>query len=121
MLKRPLNERFESAVLAGRKTTTIRSKPWPVGVPIMLYVWSGLPYRSPQRDVAAIEVVTVSPIKMYHRACWGMLYEYDIFMSRFLHETEGFASRDELDAWFSQRVKRGAFVEQSLMTFRLLR
>lgn len=40
MIKRPLDKRFNAAVLTGKKFTTIRGKPWPVGVPIMLYNWS---------------------------------------------------------------------------------
>ena len=41
MLKRPINSRFRELVLRDEKTTTIRDKPWPVGVPIMLYSWTG--------------------------------------------------------------------------------
>ena len=36
--------------------TTIRDKPWPIGVPIMLYYWSGKPYRSKQVDIAPVIV-----------------------------------------------------------------
>ena len=56
MIKRPLNPRFSDAVREGRKFTTIRADLWPVGVPIMLYNWSGAAYRSKQIDVAAIIV-----------------------------------------------------------------
>ena len=64
MIKRPLNSRFSDAVLEGRKVTTIRDTPWPVGKPIMLYNWSGAAYRSPQIDVAAVLVVETTLIRI---------------------------------------------------------
>ena len=56
MIKRPLDPKFSDAVREGRKVTTIREKPWPVGKPIMLYNWSGIPYRSKHIDVASVKV-----------------------------------------------------------------
>jgi hypothetical protein len=47
MLKRPLNSRFNDAVLANQKITAILDKPWPIGVPIMLYNWTGAAYHNP--------------------------------------------------------------------------
>ena len=52
MTRRPLNERFANKVLAEIKHTTIRDKAWPMGKPIMLFRWSGKPYRSKQIEVA---------------------------------------------------------------------
>jgi hypothetical protein len=40
MIKCPLSPQFSDAVRNGVKTTTIRSKPWPIGRPIMLFNWS---------------------------------------------------------------------------------
>lgn len=82
MIKRPLNSQFREKVLCGEKTTTIRDKAWPVGVPIMLYAYGRV---NPQ------------PI----------------------HETEGFESRAEMDAWFRSLIKQGEPVEKTLMLFRL--
>jgi len=62
MIKRPLNSRFSDAVREGRKITTIRDNPWPVGKQIMLYNWSGAAYRSKQNDVAAVTVLATSPV-----------------------------------------------------------
>lgn len=36
MIRRPLNSRFNQKVLDQIKVTTLRDKPWPVGVPIQL-------------------------------------------------------------------------------------
>ena len=119
MIKRPSNARFKTPVLTGVKTTTIRDKPWPVGVPIMLYHWSGAAYRSPQIDVAPVVVREVRVIRITHRDDGGMLYAYGQQNERRLHETEGFASREDLDAWFSPLVKRGETVEKALMFFEI--
>lgn len=119
MIKRPLNVRFRNPVLTGVKTSTIRNKPWPVGVQIMLYNWSGAAYRSPQLDVAAVIVREVRAIRITHRYDGGMLYAYGQPNERRLHETEGFATREELDAWFRPLVRRGATVEKAMMFFSL--
>lgn len=120
MIKRPLSPKFREAVLGGVKTTTIRDNPWPVGVPIMLYNWSGAAYHSKQNDVAAVVVSEVWPIKITHREDGGMLYAYGQPGDRPIHETEGFASRAEMDEWFRPLVKRGQTVTKSLMLFRPL-
>lgn len=98
MIKRPLNVRFRNPVLTGVKTSTIRNKPWPVGVPIMLYNWSVAAYRSPQLDVAPVIVRETRAIRITHREDGDMIYAYGQPQERLLHETEGFASRAELDA-----------------------
>ncbi len=118
MLKRPLNARFREPVLREVKTTTIRDKPWPVGVPIMLYSWSGAAYRSKQLDVAVIVVRGFWTIRITHRDDGEMLYACGNVAARPLHETEGFASRAEMDEWFRPLVKRGQTVEKTLMLFR---
>lgn len=117
MIKRPLNPRFREAVLADGKTTTIRDKPWPVGVPIMLYSWSGAPYRSKQIDVAPVIVKGFWTIRITHLEDGGMLYAYGRVNAQPLHETEGFASRAEMDEWFRPLVKPGQTVEKTLMRF----
>lgn len=117
MIKRPLNSRFREQVLADKKTTTIRDKAWPVGVPIMLYNWSGAAYRSKQIDVAPVVVKGFWTIRITHREDGGMLYAYGRVNEQPLHETEGFASSAEMDEWFRPLVKRGQTVEKTLMLF----
>lgn len=120
MIKRPLHPRFTPAVLAGRKFTTIRDKPWPVGKPIMLYNWSGAAYRSKQTDVAAITVQGWWPITISQRPDGTMSYEYGMKNAKELHETEGFATRAELDGWFRPLVKPDHTVKKYLHRFRLV-
>lgn len=119
MIKRPLHERFTPAVREGRKTTTIRKNPWPVRKPIMLYNWSGKAYRSKQVDVAAVVVIGFWVIRITHREDGGMIYAYGRENERPLHETEGFASRAEMDEWFRPKIKRGETITRHLMNFRL--
>jgi len=119
MLKRPLNPRFSQAVLEGRKITTIRDSFWPTDVPIMLYNWSGAAYRSKQIDVAAVTVKGVLPIEIHRREDGEMFYSCNLCGARMLHETEGFESREELDAWFRPLLKPGQTVTKFLMRFRL--
>lgn len=114
MIRRPLDPRFNEAVLEGRKCTTIRDHAWPIGVPIMFYNWRGLPYRSKQTDVAPIMVQDVWPMRIRHELGGGMHY------TRFhLWETEGFSSPEEMDAWFRPAILRGTQVRKHLMRFTL--
>lgn len=119
MIKRPLHPMFSDAVKSGAKTTTIRRKWWPIGVPIMLYNWTGAAYRSPQANVAEVMVNATRPIKITHREDGGMIYAYGNPGERLLHETEGFPSRSAMDDWFRQRVAPGETLEMHLMSFRL--
>lgn len=119
MIKRPLNERFTKAVLAGRKITTIRDKEWPVGVPIMLYNWSGKPYRSKQINVAAVKVIGFWTIEIAHRSDGIMLYACVMENKRPLYDTQGFGSREEMDDWFRAVVPVGHMVSKRLMLFSL--
>jgi hypothetical protein len=120
MIKRPLNPRFTAAVLDGRKFTTIREKPWPVGVPIMLYNWSGKAYRSPQINVAAVKVMGYWPIHIEHQKDGEMLYNVGMENAKPLHEMEGFESREAMDDWFRSVVKPGYVITRYLMRFSLL-
>ena len=121
MIKRPLNPQFSAAVLEGRKFTTIREKPWPVGVPIMLYNWSGAAYRSKQIDVAAIIVEEVQPIEI-DMPEFGepAYYPRKLDCGCPLWISEGFDSQDSMDSWFYKVVKTGQTATKSLMKFRLL-
>lgn len=119
MIKRPLNACFRDAVLTGKKTTTIRDKPWPTRVPIMLYHWSGAPYRSKQTNVAQIVVIGYWTIRITHKPDGDMLYSYGRVNSQPLHESEGFASRADMDKWFRPLVQPGYTAVKALMLFRL--
>lgn len=118
MIKRPLNSRFREQVLADKKTTTIRDKVWPLGVPIMLYNWSGAAYRSKQIDVAPVRVVGFWTIRIAHGEDGLMDYYSGKESGPALYESEGFESREEMDAWFRPLVKRGQTIEKTLMLFR---
>jgi hypothetical protein len=120
MIKRPINPRFPEKVLSGQKTTTIRAKAWPVGVPIMLYHWSGKPYASKHINVAAIIVQSTQPIRILRPAEGNLLYVYKhLGDNRSIWETEGFENAIDMDAWFRSLIKPGCCLDQHLMTFRL--
>jgi hypothetical protein len=119
MIKRPLNSRFVEAVRSGRKFTTIRDNPWPVGVPIMLYQWSGAAYRSKHTDVAVVTVLEFWPIQIHRLGDGTMRYRHGMKNTKPLYESEGFATTEELDGWFRPLVKPGQTVTKMLMRFRL--
>ncbi len=123
MIRRPLHKKFGEAVTQGRKITTIRDNPWPIGVPIMLYHWSGAPYRSPQIDVAAVIVEETTPIRIGRNEGEMMFFheERNIHRGKLLWYCEGFLSRDEMDEWFRAKMKPGQWVDKALMRFRLQR
>jgi len=118
MIRRPLNERFADKVLAGIKTTTIRDNPWPVGKPIMLFRWSGKPYRSKQVEVAPVIVEDACQIRIFNDHL-GITYAKRIQTGRPLYESEGFESREEMDSWFRPLVPQNGEVTKALMRFRL--
>lgn len=120
MIKRPLNRRFRQKVVDLVKVTTIRDKEWPVGVPIMLYHWTGAAYRSKQENFLPVVVVESEWIHIT-RTVLGMGYwkfGTDEFLEG-LWKTEGFESQAEMDDWFRPLVKCGDTVLKHLMRFRL--
>lgn len=132
MLKRPLHAQFGPKVLAGLKRTTIRDTPWPLGKPIMLYHWTGKPYRSPQQDVAAVEAFFTCSVRITHTRI-GLHYLFSTNNLRglcaylrlpveevHLWQLEGFDSRDAMDAWFRPLIKPGQTLQKHLMLFKLL-
>lgn len=120
MIKRPLDTRFSDKVREGRKFTTIRKKPWPVGHPIMLYHWSGKPYRSKHIDVAAIEVDAVLGMMVAHNAGGGIVFGRENIDGLPIYESEGFDDPEQMREWFLNVVPVGQRVELSLMKFHLL-
>jgi len=119
MIKRPLDPRFSAAVKAGLKFTTIRDNPWPVGVPIMLYHWSGAPYRSHHVDVAPVTVSGFWTIRITQNEDGQMHYEHGMVNDTPIHKTEGFPNPEAMDDWFRPLVKRGQTVAKTLMRFSL--
>ncbi len=101
MIKRSLHKRFGQAVLSGVKTTTIRDNPWPVGVPIMLYNWSGKPYGSKHSDVCAVVVDRVERISIQKIEGGEMCYIVKDGVLHDLWKSEGFESQSDMDDWFS--------------------
>lgn len=132
MLKRPLHAQFGPKVLAGLKRTTIRDTPWPLGKPIMLYHWTGKPYRSPQQDVDAVQTVFTCPLRitrqptslyyLFSPTDLGSLYRHLNLRTPELQlwQLEGFDSRDAMDAWFRPLIKPGQTLQKHLMLFKLL-
>lgn len=106
-------------VLADKKTTTIRASAWPIMKPIMLFSWSGKPYRSPQVIVCPIVVTAVERLDV-QKSVLGMGYwrpgtdEY----REGLWKSEGFYSQNEMDAWFMDSLKKFATYPMWMMTFR---
>lgn len=119
MTKRPINARFSDKVKAEIKITTIRDKPWKVGVPIMLYNWSGKAYRSKQIDVCPVVVIGFWPIVIVHQHGGKMLYGCGMENDRPLWSCEGFESQEDMDDWFRKAVKKGDTVFKHLMRFKL--
>lgn len=120
MIKRPLSPQFADLVTSGRKTTTIRKTAWPMDVPIMLYRWAGKAYRSKQVNVAIVEVVHLHLIRITHCADGVMVFASGLQLAKPLWWTEGFESPEALDAWFRERIARGASVQMTLMCFSVL-
>lgn len=118
MIKRPLHPQFGKPVLAEVKITTIRAKPWPVGVPIMLYHWQGAAYHSKQRDVAVIVVESTQPITLTRQGDTITTSLQEV-AGKPLWQTEGFASPQDFQAWFLKLVKPGQTLTQHLMRMRL--
>jgi hypothetical protein len=119
MIRRPINARFASAVRRGEKTTTIREKAWPVGVPIMFYAWTGAAYRSQQREICPVIVTETTPISITRPVRGHVWYslDLDLLRGRALWQTEGFASQEDMDDWFTATIKPGRCVERHLMLF----
>lgn len=122
MIKRPLNPRFNKAVFEGRKFTTIRAKAWPIGIPIMLFNWTGKPYRSKHSDVCPVIVEETMPIKL-SRSTVGNIFETSMVprlcKGKPLYESEGFDCIDDFHDWFRPLIKPCETIERSLIQFRL--
>ena len=121
MTRRPIDARFEEAVLTGRKFTTIRDKSWPVGVPIMLFRWSEKPYRSPQINVAEVVVTGFWPMLISRTDNGMMVYAHGMESDVPLWHHEGFPSQEAMSEWFRPMVKPGEHIAKVMMRFRLMK
>ena len=123
MNRRPIDQRFAASVLKDQKVTTIRDNPWPVGVPIMLYVWTGKPYRSPQLNICQVTVEAHTPIRIGRATDGDLMFFHPNSgrvkpRGRVLWSCEGFYSQDDMRDWFRRLVKPGEVIEKTLMRFR---
>jgi hypothetical protein len=123
MIKRPLDQRFRDAVLEGRKITTMRVKPWPVGKPIVLYHWTGAAYRSKHVDIAVIEVLQTDRVVIRRDLDGHLSYRRGgIFeLPRPLWFYEGFAAQADMDEWFGPLLKKDPLITRHLMLFRVIK
>lgn len=123
MIKRPVHHRFRDAVLEGRKITTMREKPWPVGVPIILYHWTGAPYRSKHADVAVIEVLQTDWVEITRNLNGGLRYGRlgNFELPWPLWVCEGFGARADMDEWFEPLMKKAPKITRHLMLFRVIK
>jgi len=124
MIKRPLAEQFHQKVRDGVKVSTIRPNPWPVNVPIQLFRWEGLPYRSKHVNGPAVIARSADRIMIASDAAGVISYhltDYNLCSSiQNLYMIEGFESQEKMDDWFRRLVKRGQTIEQYQMLFSLI-
>jgi hypothetical protein len=131
MIKRPLAEQFHQKVLDGIKVSTIRPNPWPVGIPIQLFRWEGLPYRSKHINGPAVIARNANRITIasdaagvisYHLTGYDLCHEnYDFCHEiKDLYVIEGFDSQEKMDDWFRRLVKPGQTIQSYQMLFSLI-
>jgi hypothetical protein len=125
MIKRPLAEQFHQKVLDGIKVSTIRPNPWPMNVPIQLFRWEGLPYRSKHINGAAVIARSADPITLSSDAAGAISYHLAGDDLRHaitdLYVIEGFDSQEKMDDWFRRLVKPGQTIHQYQMLFSLIK
>jgi hypothetical protein len=124
MIKRPLAEQFHQKVLDGIKVSTIRPNPWPVGVPIQLFRWEGLPYRSKHVNGPAVIARSTNRIMIASDAAGVISYHLADDDLRHaitdLYVIEGFDSQEKMDDWFRRLVKPGQTIQSHQMLFSLI-
>jgi hypothetical protein len=125
VIKRPLAEQFHQKVLDGIKVSTIRPNPWPVGVPIQLFRWEGLPYRSKHVNGPAVIARSANQIMIANDATGAIRYHLAGDDLRHaitdLYVIEGFDSQGKMDDWFRRSVKPGQTIHQYQMLFSLIK
>ncbi len=125
MIKRPLAEQFHQKVMDGIKISTIRPNPWPVGIPIQLFRWEGLPYRSKHINGPAVIARSANRIMIANDATGAISYhltDYDLCHAiTDLYVIEGFDSQEKMDDWFRRLVKPGQTIQSYQMLFSLIK
>jgi hypothetical protein len=124
MIKRPLAEQFHQKVWDLIKISTIRPNPWPVGVPIQLFRWEGLPYRSKHVNGPAVIARSANRIMIASDAAGAISYYLagdDLRHAiKDLYVIEGFDSQEDMDTWFRRLVKPGQTIQSYQMLFSLI-
>jgi hypothetical protein len=115
--------RFEALIAEGRKLQTIRPfrrNPLKVGEELSLRVWTGKPYRSPQREIAQVVVarVRIVQIEADRVSVWIPEGWRPIPFPREFAKSDGFGSWEELAAWFAEA--HGLPFEGTLIEWRAL-
>lgn len=108
--------RFEQSIVTGRKLHTIRphrrdGRPRArFGEALSLRVWTGLPYRSRQREFAQVVVTDTDTVRIHDD---GLEWRPGSIAATFWHQdrkaallksfawSDGFANWPELQAWFA--------------------
>ena len=125
MIKRPLSDQFHQKVLDGIKVSTIRPNPWPVNVPIQLFRWEGLPYRSKHVNGPAVIARSADRIMIASDAAGVISYHLASDNLRHaitdLYVIEGFDSQEKMDDWFRRLVKPGQTIQSYQMFFSLIK
>lgn len=129
-----IQPRFAEPVVSGRKLHSV----WPhrrdgrprasFGETLSIRVWTGLPYRSRQREIARVVVTEVDSVAIHEdglewrpgglAACfWHEQRKADLL--RWFAWSDGFANWPELKAWFQHT--HGLPFQGTLIRWRLLR
>jgi len=100
---RMIQSRFVEPLITGAKVTTIRPSPWIVGETYDIRVWTGKPYRSPQRHIAFRKVVGVKRVTVSTR---GVFFEEWDDTPFYVHAMrDGFSSWTDMLDWFQANHK----------------
>ena len=118
---------FEPLILSGVKDQTIRGRRRDnrprarVGQELSLRVWSGLPYRSKQREFARGVVVFVIPVRIQERhpvfCRTDVPGKNGVLVPRLVARRDGFADWRAMKEWF--RSVHGLPFEGELVHWRL--
>jgi hypothetical protein len=103
MIRRAFQPQFEPPILDGTKIHTIRPTPKrlpQIGEEFVGFVWTGKPYRSPQREFFQSKVSFAHPLSIDAR---GFVWENFNLINRWSDEfacRDGFANYTQMLEWF---------------------
>lgn len=95
--------RFASLVEAGKKLQTVRPTPKRMpnhGDTLSLRMWIGKPYRSKQRVLREVTVLSVNRIKLDVTDIWFDDVRASEAKQEAFAQADGFTDRDEMLDWF---------------------